>query len=114
MQGANQHIKSSLGHSDMQIRGHLGATDDTQKLCITLSRHTCPVSLNHLFHLVPQAPIIQGSRRFQGLKRSQLAAGPVVPPFLLWNNLPADIRQTGSIEAFKSKLIKHLFDLAFN
>ena len=34
-------------------------------------------------------------------------------PFL-WNNLPPDIRQSGSIDAFKSKLKTHLFDLAFN
>ena len=34
-------------------------------------------------------------------------------PFL-WNNLPADIRQSGSVDAFKSKLKTHFFDLAFN
>ena len=33
-------------------------------------------------------------------------------PFL-WNNLPADIRQSGSVDAFKSKLKTYLFDLAF-
>ncbi len=34
-------------------------------------------------------------------------------PFL-WNNLPADIRQSDSVEAFKSKLKTHLFTLTFN
>ena len=34
-------------------------------------------------------------------------------PFL-WNNLQADIRQSGSADAFKSKLKIHFFKLAFN
>ena len=34
-------------------------------------------------------------------------------PFL-WNNLPADIRQSGSGDAFKSKLKTPFFNLAFN
>uniref|UniRef100_A0A671Y9A2 Reverse transcriptase domain-containing protein n=1 Tax=Sparus aurata TaxID=8175 RepID=A0A671Y9A2_SPAAU len=32
----------------------------------------------------------------------------------LWNNLPADLRPAGSVDAFKSKLKTHFFDLAFN
>uniref|UniRef100_A0A4W6D5N5 Reverse transcriptase domain-containing protein n=1 Tax=Lates calcarifer TaxID=8187 RepID=A0A4W6D5N5_LATCA len=34
-------------------------------------------------------------------------------PFL-WNNLPSDIRQAESVEAFKSKLKTHLYALTFN
>ena len=34
-------------------------------------------------------------------------------PFL-WNNLPADIRQSGSIEALKSKLKTCVFDMTVN
>uniref|UniRef100_A0A4W6FHD0 Reverse transcriptase domain-containing protein n=1 Tax=Lates calcarifer TaxID=8187 RepID=A0A4W6FHD0_LATCA len=34
-------------------------------------------------------------------------------PFL-WNNLPSDIRQADSVEAFKSKLKTHLYALTFN
>ena len=34
-------------------------------------------------------------------------------PFL-WNNLPIDIRQSDSVEVFKSKLKTHLFALTFN
>ena len=34
-------------------------------------------------------------------------------PFL-WNNLLADIRQSGSVDTFKSKLKTHFFNLDFN
>ena len=34
-------------------------------------------------------------------------------PFLR-NHLPADIRQSGSVDALKSELKSHFFDLAFN
>ena len=32
----------------------------------------------------------------------------------LWNNLPASVREAGSIEIFKSRLKTHLFSLSFD
>ena len=47
--------------------------------------------------------------KIQGSWRCRSAFSYQAP--FLWNNLPADIRQSGSTDAFKSKLKTHFFDL---
>ena len=56
---------------------------------------------------------IQSSWQFPGLRRIQLAAGlfSIMPPSF---GITSDIRQSGSTDAFKSKLKTYLFNLTFN
>ena len=72
-----------------------------------------PSYLSHLIkpHIPPRALRFHNSvlLKVPGVKKKSAGCGACHAPFL-WNNLPADIRQPGSIEAFKSNLIMYFFD----
>lgn len=75
--------------------------------------HTCLISSNFIFHPVPSALRMQGCCLPPELKRSLLADFFCCTPSL-WNNLPADTRQSDSVEPSESKLKTHIFALTFS
>ena len=71
------------------------------KLC--KAHRTCQISLKNIFNLAYYTVRTQGSWWFQDLEKVSWLQGFFLSASFLWNNLPADIRQSGSIHAFKSK-----------
>ena len=70
--------------------------------CNSDSARTRLRSASNSDYTVPRTRTKFGDRAFS-------VAGPVV-----WNSLPAAVREADSLHSFKRKLITHLFTLCFN
>ena len=88
----------------------------TYKTIHSLSQplHTCQISLHRIFQLRHYPLKIQGSLRFPGLRRSQLAAG-LFPVGLPSSGITSQLKSYNlALLTPKPKLKTHFFELAFN